>query len=227
MISTRAPGSLCEARQPPRSPGCGHLSGPTSMRRCSRSPASRNVNAVSSPCAAARSRSSSIIDPGLVCSHAHRSSWCVRTKSSRTFSLFSTTSALLPVGGVDRGQHVDVHRAPACPISETGIDLSRDVEIQRHDWRAQNGREVERALVEVPDVPGRDPAPFGAQVDRFACPPQDLACPREDASAFVRAVLRNGEKRAHHPRDEAERDPLAQEATQEEAACSADPGQRG
>ena len=41
---------------------------------------------------------------------------------------------------------------------------------------------------------------------------------REDAAALVRAILRHGEERAHHPGDDAERHELAQEAAEEEPA---------
>ena len=103
-------------------------------------------------------------------------------------------------------------------IAAARIDLARDLEIHRDDRRAQHRREVEGALVEVPDVAGRDAAAFGAEIDRLARAAQHLAGAPEDAAAFVGTVLRNGEEGAHHPGDDAERDPLAQESAEEEAA---------
>src|SRR5205814_6154594 len=57
--------------------------------------------------------------------------------------------------------------------SHPGVRLRRDGNVKRHQRRLQVGRQVERAFIEVPDLPGPDPLAFGTQIDGFARAAQD------------------------------------------------------
>ena len=69
---------------------------------------------------------------------------------------------------------------------------------------------MERALVEVPGLAGRDPRSLGAEVDRLAGQAERAVRPPEYPHALGRPALGRREERAHQPRDECQRRYLAE-----------------
>src|SRR6267378_2576729 len=78
----------------------------------------------------------------------------------------------LPGARVDRGLDVDMHGSGARVQALSGIGFARNGDEEGDDRYFEVGREMERALVEMPDLAGGDALSLGAEVYGFTRSPQ-------------------------------------------------------
>src|SRR5262249_55495206 len=124
-----------------------------------------------------------------------------------------------PMRRIDRREKVDVDQTWLGVVAHSRVDLTRNREVDRDDLRMQARRQVEGALVEVPDLSRRDAHPLGAEIDRVTGFAEDAIRALEDLDALRRILLRYRPEDPDERSDDADGRQLLQKPAQKESGA--------